>query len=330
MNGGKGVKIDEPDFIREFEAIGPAALAKKYDIQLSGVYKRRARLEQRLGRQLTVPDGKHTFNRTRLAEPHPGRLQLDVKDGVVLVFSDAHYWPHLVTTAHKALVKFAREMQPKAIVCNGDAFDGAKASRHAPIGWEHRPEIVDELEAVKARLLEIEKAAPNAKRYWPLGNHDGRFETRLATVAPEYARVNGFSLKDHMPFWHPCWSLFLNDDVVVKHRFKGGIHATHNNTMWAGRTMVTGHLHSLRVTPFTDYGPTRFGVDTGTLADPFGPQFNDYMEDGPRNWRSGFAVLTFCRGRLLWPELAHVIGDGLVEFRGQIIEVGDAPAKKRR
>ena len=31
--------------------------------------------------------------------------------------------------------------------------------------------------------------------------------------------------------------------------------------------------------------------------------------------------LTFKDGRLLWPEVVHVIEDGAVEFRGQIIKV---------
>jgi hypothetical protein len=77
------------------------------------------------------------------------------------------------------------------------------------------------------------------------------------------------------------------------------------------------------VTPWTDYNGTRFGVDCGTMADPFGPQFRDYMEDNPRNWRSGFAIITFHKGKMLWPEVVHVINedDGLVEFRGKVYKV---------
>ena len=108
---------------------------------------------------------------------------------------------------------------------------------------------------------------------WTLGNHDGRFETRLATVAREYAELHGVSLKDHFPAWGACWAAWINNDVVVKHRYKGGVHATHNNTMWAGKTIVTGHLHSAKVTPFDDYDGTRYGVDCGCLADPYGDQF---------------------------------------------------------
>ena len=58
-----------------------------------------------------------------------------------------------------------------------------------------------------------------------------------------------------------------------------------------------------------------------TLADTDGPQFVDYMEAGPSNWRSGFAVLTFRDGRLLWPELVARVDDEHIQFRGEVIEV---------
>lgn len=256
-------------------------------------------------------------------EEHPARLTVKVRDGVVLVGSDAHYWPGIVSTAHRAFVHLCNKLSPEVVIMNGDMLDGSTISRHPPIGWENRPKLVDEVEACKDRLGEIVKAtlAKKTRRIWPLGNHDARFETRLATVAPEYAKIHGVHLKDSFPEWEPCWSVWINNDVVVKHRYKGGIHATHNNTVSAGKTMVTGHLHSLKVTPYSDYTGTRWGCDTGTLADPFGPQFNDYMEDNPRSWRSGFAVLTFRNWELLWPEICHVRKQGVVEFRGELIEV---------
>ncbi len=128
-------------------------------------------------------------------------------------------------------------------------------------------------------------------------------------------------LTDHFPEWHPCWRVDINDDVCVKHRFKGGIHATHNNTVWSGRTMITGHLHSAKVTPFTDMDGDRWGVDTGCLADIDGPQFTDYTEANPVNWRSSFGVFTFFGGRLMQPELVHKVEEGLVYFRGERIKV---------
>lgn len=152
---------------------------------------------------------------------------------------------------------------------------------------------------------------------------NSRFETRLATVGSEYARVHGVHLRDHFPLWEPGWSAWINDQVVIKHRFKGGIHATHNNTMWAGKTTVTGHLHSLKITPFTDYNGTRYGIDSGCLADTSGKQFVDYTEDNPKNWRSGFVILTFIDGKLIHPELVMVSDHkkNHVEWRGELIAV---------
>lgn len=250
----------------------------------------------------------------------PNWLKVEIRNGTAIVGSDAHYWPRFVSTAHRAMVHFCEKFQPKVVAMNGDAMDFPGISRHASIGWEKRPTVEGEIEAAKQRMGELERAAPNAKRFWPLGNHDARFESRLAQVAPEYANVHGVHLKDHFPEWHPAWSVWINDSVVVKHRFKNGIHATHLGPLWAGKTMVTGHLHSLKATPLTDYNGTRWGVDTGTLADAFGPQF-EYTEDNPRNHRSGFAALKFAGGEMLQPQLAMVVADGRIDFMGKIHEV---------
>lgn len=252
---------------------------------------------------------------------HPARLQLDIDAGVVLIASDAHYWPGEPTTMHRAFVRACKEMRPSVVIMNGDVFDGASVSRHPPIGWETMPTVKQELEACQERLGEIEIAAEKARKIWPLGNHDARFETRLAMQASEFKGVDGVHLKDHMPLWEACWSVFINDCTVVKHRFKGGIHATHNNALWSGRTMVTGHLHSAKVTPLTDYNGTRWGVDSGTLCEAPWPQAIDYLEDNPVNWRSAFVVLTFHKGRLLQPELCLQHAPGQVEWRGRVWDV---------
>jgi hypothetical protein len=250
-----------------------------------------------------------------------GRKELEVENGVVIVFSDAHYWPGEPSTAHRALLHFANQLSPQVVVCNGDAIDGSAISRHPPIGWESCPSVKDELEVCQERLNDIALAAGKAEKIWLLGNHDARFETRLAQVAPEFKDVHGIHLKDHFPDWDCGWSLFINGDVVIKHRFKGGTHAPFNNTLHSGLSTITGHLHSAKVTPFSDYRGVRYGVDTGCLADPYHPAFQGYCEDNPRNWRSGFCVLTFVDGTLLMPELVLVFDENRVQFRGELISV---------
>jgi hypothetical protein len=249
-----------------------------------------------------------------------GRVSTALDNGKVVIFSDAHYWPGYISTAHRALLQVIKTEKPAIVVCNGDAFDGAQISRYGRNQWSHAPSVVEELKAVKERLGEVEKAAKGAKLFWPLGNHDSRFETALSNKVSEFEGVEGFHLKDHFPLWSPCWSLFINDDIVIKHRIRGGIHATRNNTLAAGRTTVTGHLHQLKVTPFADYNGNRYGIDCGTLADPYGPQFA-YAEDNPQDWRSGFIVLSIRDGKLLHPLIAQVRSEGEVEYKGEIIQV---------
>ena len=49
----------------------------------------------------------------------------------------------------------------------------------------------------------------------------------------------------------------------------------------------------------------------------------EYAEDGPKDWRSGFVMLTFDQGRMLMPEMIMVSDEqeGEFEFRGCINKV---------
>jgi hypothetical protein len=301
-----------------------SVMAKAVGMDLRNILRRKSNLEARYG--ITLHQ-KSTANKMIAKPTNSARKELGIENGVVLVFSDAHFWPGIHTTAYKGLLWAIKEFQPKAVIANGDVFDGASISRYPRHGFDSTPSVIQELKACEIALGEIEdtakKARNNVKLVWTLGNHDARFENRLAANAPQYEFVKGFTLKDHFPTWDSCWSCWPTENVAVKHRWKGGVHATHNNTVNAGVTIVTGHLHSLKVTPFADYNGNRFGVDTGTLAEPDGPQFMNYLEDSPTNWRSGFAVLTFHEGRLLWPELVHkwAGGENQIEFSCKVYDV---------
>jgi hypothetical protein len=306
--------MDRETFLREFAELGASAMARKYDILERTVYERRRRMEKSLGLTVTPPTrGGHVEQ----LDQHPAAIKLGIENGHILIGSDSHYWPGIVSTAHRAFLEFAKEYKPKIICKNGDEADFPQISRHAPIAWEHRPKLSEEVDNLKAMLSEIEKVSPDSRRIWPLGNHDSRFETRLATVAPEYANIHGVHLKDNFPNWEPCWAAFVNDDVVIKHRIKGGVYAPRNNTIAAGRSVFTGHMHSLKVWPHSDYNGTRWGGDSGTMADPYGPQFYNYTELNPLDWRSGFLFLTIVKGKLLWPETVWVSGPDTVQFRGK-------------
>jgi hypothetical protein len=314
-------RIDENTFVQtwlQFKGHVPS-VAKALGVSERHCFKRRSVVEQNRG--IVLPSGSirpDAAKAKEYVEKIGHRITLNLKDGMAVIFGDAHYWPGDNSIAHQALVRFIKEHKPQIVICNGDAFDGAAISRHPPTSWAKMPDVADELAYCQQMIGEIEEAAPpKAKLVWCMGNHDTRFSARLAQSAPQYVRVHGTDLPDHFDAWNFSWSCQINDDVIVKHRWHNGVHATWNNALKSGFHIFTNHIHRLCITPITDYKGRRYGVDCGTLSD-FGPtaQKFTYGEDNPFNWGSGFAVAQFKAGKLLPPELV-VVQDGVAWFRGK-------------
>jgi hypothetical protein len=303
----------------------PQSVAEMLGLNVRGVYERRNKAEIALGVSLpSVSRGGNGGDRSNIRAAYHRRHELKLRDGVAVVFSDAHWWPgKRRTVAHAALLRLLPRLKPRAVIANGDVFDGAAMSRHDAIGWSQVPSAGAEIEVLQANMNEIQDAAPDAALLRTIGNHDIRFDKYLAIRASEMKDVSGSRLRDHLPRWLESWSVQVNGDLMIKHRWHNGVHATWNNTLKGGVSIVTGHLHRLMVTPFTDYRGRRYGIDTGTLADAVPPppmeasQF-DYAEDNPLPWGSGFVVLTWHNGLLLPPEICEVIG-GKAWFRGEAI-----------
>ena len=311
----------DEEFIRVWQDLkSPSKVSEFFDMNLRGVHKRRKSLEERYKISL---DADHPHAKpTRLVTPGNMRRELNIDKGMIVVFSDAHFWPDEPTPAYRALLKFLEihKQEIKCVVNNGDAFDGASISRFPSINFNKLPTVKEELEACQTSLTEIEnRVLKQTPLIWPMGNHDARYEQLIVNKAPELQGLQGTQLRDYFPLWQPCYSFWVNDDTVIKHRYKGGAMAGRNNTLHGGINFVTGHTHVGAVNLLTDYNGTRYGVQTGTLANPVGRQF-EYAEDNPKDWMAGFAVLSFHEGKLLIPELVRVWDEDHFEFRGKVHE----------
>ena len=150
--------VDPQEFAKEFEALGPAAMARKYQVDIRNVHMKRKRVENLLGTILHVPAHLDSSNRPR----ESFRRNLEVTDGVIMVGSDCHYEPNTVTTAHIAFVELAKKLKPKVIVLDGDLIDGSSIGRHPMNDWEDRPSVEQELSTAQKRLQEIQKASPKS------------------------------------------------------------------------------------------------------------------------------------------------------------------------
>ena len=319
----------DDEFIKIWEELGsPTLVGQKLGINPRSALTRRNNLEIRYGIKLPTFNSQRDEKKPPLKKieltPHNVRRGIDIdKVKRVIVFSDAHF-TDTTTTAFKALLLMIDTFKPEVIICNGDAFDGQVLSRLPSINYDAKPTVLEELKACRSHLDEIEAHRPAGCRLiWTLGNHDMRYEAWLVNKVPEYSGVDGFSLKYHFPNWETCWSFWIGENTVVKHRLRGGRTAGYANLLAAGNTnIITGHTHVLAVQPISNYQGNFFGVQTGCLADPLSNTF-EYCEDSPKDWRSGFVMLSFDQGRMLMPELIMVSDEqnGEFEFRGCINKV---------
>lgn len=241
---------------------------------------------------------------------YPREIKIDLPNGTVVAFSDCHWWTREKTRAHQALMVYLKRYRPDVVIANGDVLDGARISRHDPSGLQEVPSLEDELHVCREHMAEIKRTS-GADCYFNLGNHDARLASYAASNASELADLDEIHLDNQILGWQFAWSNRISDQLLIMHRFRGGIHATYNNALHSGMSIATGHLHAQRITPHTDARGTRWGVDLGCLADPTGHQFT-YTEANPLNWRSGFAVFEFRSGKLQPPQLVTVLDDGAV------------------
>lgn len=238
----------------------------------------------------------------------------------VLFFSDAHLWPSETSQSFWLMLEVAHDIKDELAVIhdNGDSFDGATISRHPPSMWEDPPTLEQEYEAVLAHQELIEEAVgEDVLRFRSIGNHDMRFESLLAKTVPQVRGMPGTTIGELFPRWDHNYSFVYQDQLMAKHRFRGGVHAAWNNVLHSGVNMVTSHTHRLGAREFTDFRGTRVAIETGTLANPYGPQF-EYCEDNPRNWQQGFVVVTFEPEGHIHYELVKMRPDGSARFRGKV------------
>jgi predicted phosphodiesterase len=324
----KSIVTDE-EFIKVWQKLGsPTLVGKHFGMNARSMIARRQSLELRYKIELPTFNSQREEKKVKLKKieqtPHNVRRGIDIdKVKRVIVFSDAHF-TDTTTTAFKALLLMIKEFKPQVIICNGDAFDGNILSRFPSINYDQKPSVLEELKYCQYHLDEIVKHKPaGCELIWTLGNHDMRYESWLVNKVPQYSGVDGFSLKFHFPEWKTCWSYWIGENTVVKHLYKGGRLAGYNNLTAAGNTnIITGHTHVLCVSPISNYQGTFFGCQTGMLANPLSSTF-EYCQDSPKDWRSGFVMLSFDQGRMLMPELIMVSDEenGEFEFRGCINRV---------
>jgi hypothetical protein len=190
--------VDDEQIIEAWKRFGSARkVADALKIDIRQVYFRRRTIEKKHGIAMpstsSRPTKGPTIDRAKAldataaarAEQYERDMTETVRNGTVVVASDCHYWPGMVSPAHEAMLRLIKAFTPDIVVLNGDILDGARISRHARIMWEKQPTLKDELHAVQDRCAEIERAAGRARLVRTIGNHDARFENYWSRTRPK-------------------------------------------------------------------------------------------------------------------------------------------------
>ena len=108
--------VSDADFVAAWNKAGgsPVLVARMLGIKERGVYARRERMEKRgvvLSTVPSAPGGTHCYPAP--ARNYEQRAKVELRDGVAVVFSDAHWWPGVpLTVAHGALLRLLRTIKP--------------------------------------------------------------------------------------------------------------------------------------------------------------------------------------------------------------------------
>jgi hypothetical protein len=102
---------NDEEFIKLFRELGsPQAVSEALGVSIRNVFARRNRMEKKHGIEL-LSFSEHT----RITNvTHEQKIYTEITNGIVVIFSDAHYWPGPPTVAHKALLAVVSNLKPSS------------------------------------------------------------------------------------------------------------------------------------------------------------------------------------------------------------------------
>ena len=227
---------------------------------------------------------------------------LKIKDGLVIIGSDVHI-PFQDDKAVNAFINYCKEIQPNAIILNGDVLDFYKLSRFVK-GEGRNP--YEEITQCQELLKSLKESCPKSQVFYVIGNHETRLETYVLNNAPHLASLveDVFTIiKTKDIGVTGCSEVLINDSFVCTHGKllgnKAGLSAMKEieKHYMSG---ASGHTH--RLAKFLTRKARRKFVwlETGCLCD-LNPE---YVQDP--DWQQGFAIIQFENNKLKRAEVIEI------------------------
>lgn len=259
--------------------------------------------------------------------PQRPNIWIEPPDGPVVIPGDIHFPIH-DPRALDCMFALVADLQPAAVILQGDTFDLHYASRFATEHQRmHHFRLADELAVGRKYLEALASMVPQCHAI--MGNHEGKRWQELLDREPWLYQLGGMDIEtvcDYPDGWtvHPWKARLRFDHVAVEHgdALKGsgskyGSARVVDTHPTPGALTIYGHTHRIndyRKTYYDHDGlpQTTRAVSCGHLSDL---RWHGYASEP--NWQQGLVVLAPLGGGL-WDAHAVEIKDGRCTYGGKV------------
>lgn len=191
------------------------------------------------------------------------------RDSKVFFLSDAHF-PYVNKEAIKKIIKLIKKERPTHVIQCGDLLDMYSFSRYEKDANLTTPEseLQQGLTMATKMWADIRKAAPRAKCYQLIGNHEDRLTKTIARKAPELMSLCK-NITDLYKFpgvkvMNSSKENLEIDGVIYCH---GWYTKIGDHMKYFGKSVVHGHTHRAGIVYDQLGGDLLWEMDCGFLAD---------------------------------------------------------------
>lgn len=208
-------------------------------------------------------------------------------------------------------LKAGRIFKADTIVSLGDFADCYAVSFFSkdPDRNQMFKEEVDECNKV---LTQIDRAFPNAEKYFIEGNHEFRLQRYMQDRGRELWGLltipDLFDLRRrkwrHVPYGHHV----KLGELVFTHDggLKSAKYFTGRLIDRYGCSVCVGHFHRIQMMMTEHLGGTRVAFSPGTLCDP--QKVGDFIKSEVKNWHQGFATVIVLDNGTSYHQIHHIVG----------------------
>jgi predicted phosphodiesterase len=252
----------------------------------------------------------------------PPDRQERTTDGVrqVAWISDVHF-PEEDPRVWRGFVDFCADLQPAEIILGGDILELESCSSHGGVA---RPaHLIEEITYARARLDELQAAAPSSKITFLEGNHEDRLNRIVVNMLPTLDGAldlpSLLQLKERGIAWHKFGHVVRRGSVAFVHGWWSPQHHAAKMLRELGESVVYGHTHRSQM--FCKGGPrgprAAYGMPCARDLDA------PWMKGRPSGWTQGWGLVELDDAGRYQVHVIHAV-DGRAIFAGRRYPAEDA------